>query len=66
MRKDNLPAGNTPRGWILVSYNGINLGFMKNVGNRINNYYPIGWRVRMNPADSYVINLIKWAKVDPY
>jgi 16S rRNA C967 or C1407 C5-methylase (RsmB/RsmF family)/NOL1/NOP2/fmu family ribosome biogenesis protein len=63
LRKDNLPAGDTPRGWILVSYNGINLGFMKNVGNRINNYYPIGWRVRMRSPDKGNENLILWGGI---
>jgi 16S rRNA C967 or C1407 C5-methylase (RsmB/RsmF family)/NOL1/NOP2/fmu family ribosome biogenesis protein len=35
------------RGWALVSYCGINLGWIKHLGNRINNYYPKDWRILM-------------------
>jgi NOL1/NOP2/fmu family ribosome biogenesis protein len=40
-----MPSG-TPRGFILVNYQGIPLGFVKNVGNRANNLYPKEWRIR--------------------
>ena len=33
------------RGWALVSYNSINLGWIKILANRINNYYPKDWRI---------------------
>jgi NOL1/NOP2/fmu family ribosome biogenesis protein len=36
------------RGFILVTYNQIPLGFVKNVGNRYNNLYPKAWRIRMD------------------
>lgn len=35
-----------PRGFLLLSYRGIFLGFVKNVGNRANNLYPMEWRIR--------------------
>jgi len=35
------------KGWVLVEYNGINLGWIKNLGNRVNNYYPKDWRILM-------------------
>jgi NOL1/NOP2/sun family putative RNA methylase len=35
------------RGWALVQYCGINLGWIKHLGNRINNYYPKDWRILM-------------------
>jgi NOL1/NOP2/fmu family ribosome biogenesis protein len=35
------------RGWVLVAFNGINLGWIKHLGNRINNYYPKDWRILM-------------------
>ncbi len=50
LRRGNLVIGDAPRGWFLVSYRGINLGFANNLGKRINNYYPVGWRVRMAPG----------------
>jgi NOL1/NOP2/fmu family ribosome biogenesis protein len=36
------------KSWILVQYENINLGWLKNLGNRINNYYPQEWRIRMD------------------
>ena len=40
-----LPAG-TPRGFVLVTYQGRALGFMKNLGDRANNLYPKPWAIR--------------------
>ncbi len=47
LRKEavTLPAG-IPRGYVLASYAGMPLGFMKNLGNRSNNLYPSFWRIR--------------------
>ncbi len=38
--------GDTPRGFVLLLYNGVPLGFVKNLGNRANNLYPQHWRIR--------------------
>lgn len=35
-----------PRGYTLVSYEGMPLGFVNNLGNRANNLYPSEWRIR--------------------
>ena len=40
-----LPA-DTPRGFVLVTYRDMPLGFVKNLGNRANNLYPNEWRIR--------------------
>ena len=40
-----LPSG-IPRGHVLVTYKGLPLGFVKNIGNRCNNLYPSEWKVR--------------------
>lgn len=40
-----LPAG-TPRGFVLVTYQGHALGFVKNLGDRANNLYPKPWTIR--------------------
>ena len=47
-----LPA-DTPRGFVLVTYRGLPLGFMKNIGNRANNLYPNEWRIKSqyNPEE---------------
>lgn len=34
-------------GWNLIQYQGLGLGWAKPVGNRMNNYYPKHWRIRM-------------------
>lgn len=39
-----LPQG-TPRGHVLLTYGGLPLGFVKNIGNRANNLYPAQWRI---------------------
>lgn len=36
----------TPRGFVLITYQGIPLGFVKQLGNRANNLYPQEWRIR--------------------
>ena len=40
-----LPA-DTPRGIVAVSYEGHELGLVKNIGNRANNLYPKEWRIK--------------------
>lgn len=44
----DIPDG-TPRGYCIVCYSGMPLGFVKNVGRRANNLYPEAWRLRMDP-----------------
>ncbi|MCD7971129.1 MAG: rRNA cytosine-C5-methyltransferase [Candidatus Azobacteroides sp.] len=36
----------TPRGHVLLAYQHIPVGFVKNIGNRANNLYPQEWRIR--------------------
>lgn len=36
----------TPRGYVIVTYRGLPLGFVKNLGNRANNLYPQEWKIR--------------------
>jgi NOL1/NOP2/fmu family ribosome biogenesis protein len=47
-KKDEIKIDSTAKGWMLVQYRGIPLGFIKNLGNRANNYFPKEWRIRMN------------------
>ncbi|MGM9745954.1 MAG: rRNA cytosine-C5-methyltransferase [Paludibacteraceae bacterium] len=37
-----------PKGFLLVTYRQVPLGWVKNIGNRCNNLYPAAWRIRMN------------------
>ena len=36
----------TPRGFVIITFGGVPLGFVKNIGNRANNLYPAEWRIR--------------------
>jgi 16S rRNA C967 or C1407 C5-methylase (RsmB/RsmF family)/NOL1/NOP2/fmu family ribosome biogenesis protein len=49
LKRENLGTdlSNQPKGWLLARYQGLNLGFMKKIGDRINNYLPKEWRIRM-------------------
>lgn len=44
---DTLVMKDSPRGFILLTYEGLPLGFVKNLGNRANNLYPKSQRIRM-------------------
>lgn len=37
-----------PKGFILITYKNLPIGWVKNIGNRCNNLYPNEWRIRMN------------------
>jgi NOL1/NOP2/fmu family ribosome biogenesis protein len=41
------PQESWPKGWVLASYQGLNLGWMKILPNRMNNYLPQERRIRM-------------------
>lgn len=45
LRKNEITISSNHKGWTLANYNGIHLGWMKMLGNRINNYYPKEWRI---------------------
>jgi 16S rRNA C967 or C1407 C5-methylase (RsmB/RsmF family)/NOL1/NOP2/fmu family ribosome biogenesis protein len=60
MRRDNFALDNATKGWNIVTYMGINLGFINNLGNRVNNYFPMEWRIRMNIPEPGKENIIKW------
>jgi len=47
-KKENLVLNESVKGWLLARYEGLNLGWMKGVGNRVNNYLPKDWRIRMD------------------
>lgn len=45
-REPILLPDETRRGNVLVTYQDTPLGWMKNLGNRANNLYPVNWRIR--------------------
>ena len=46
LRTEALQLAGVPLGLVLLTYEGVPLGFAKNVGNRQNNLYPNEWRIR--------------------
>lgn len=53
LRKEALCFPNSAKGYLLLTYQNIPLGFVKNIGNRANNLYPNEWRIRSgyNPEE---------------
>ncbi len=45
LRKEEVYPDTVHRGWVLAKYAGVNLGWMKVMPNRSNNYYPKEWRI---------------------
>jgi 16S rRNA C967 or C1407 C5-methylase (RsmB/RsmF family)/NOL1/NOP2/fmu family ribosome biogenesis protein len=45
LRKEEVTINADNRGWALVQYEEHNLGWIKMLGNRNNNYYPKEWRI---------------------
>ncbi len=40
------------KGWVIIRYQGLGLGWIKALGNRTNNYLPKNWRIRMDIPDN--------------
>jgi len=45
LRKEEVKTDGELKGWALVLYNGVKLGWIKVLSNRTNNYYPKEWRI---------------------
>jgi NOL1/NOP2/fmu family ribosome biogenesis protein len=45
LKREHIELEIDDRGWYLVTYENVNLGWIKNLGNRINNYYPSNYRI---------------------
>jgi hypothetical protein len=44
----------------MMAFSGINLGFIKNLGNRVNNYFPVEWRIRLDASAIKGAKRISW------
>jgi 16S rRNA C967 or C1407 C5-methylase (RsmB/RsmF family)/NOL1/NOP2/fmu family ribosome biogenesis protein len=60
LRRDNFSITDIPKGWNIITYRGINLGFINNIGARFNNYFPVEWRIRMSKPENDNKNIISW------
>lgn len=58
LRHESVTLGSeVPRGYVLLTYHNIPIGFAKNVGNRANNLYPNEWRIRSGYAPMETVEL---------
>lgn len=48
LHRDAIVLSDAPKGFVLIRYEGVPLGFVKNLGNRCNNLHPQGRRIRMD------------------
>ena len=47
LRQEAIVLDNQPVGILLLTYQGVALGFVKNIGGHCNNLYPKEWRIRV-------------------
>ncbi|NNV54010.1 methyltransferase RsmF C-terminal domain-like protein [Limnovirga soli] len=45
LRKKEIPLPDGIKGWAVIDYLGVKLGWVKVLHNRVNNYYPTEWRI---------------------
>jgi 16S rRNA C967 or C1407 C5-methylase (RsmB/RsmF family)/NOL1/NOP2/fmu family ribosome biogenesis protein len=64
LKRGNPEIRTAPSGWFLIGHKGINLGFANNIGSRINNYFPVEWRIRMNIPENSEMEILNWEGTD--
>jgi 16S rRNA C967 or C1407 C5-methylase (RsmB/RsmF family)/NOL1/NOP2/fmu family ribosome biogenesis protein len=47
LKREAIQLPDAPKGYVLLTYHNLPLGWVKNLGNRANNLYPAEWRIRM-------------------
>ncbi len=48
LKKEDFELPLNDKGWFVMQYEGLGLGWIKSLGNRFNNYLPKHWRIRMD------------------
>ncbi len=48
LKRENMGIENVEKGWQIIKYNNLQLGWIKSLGSRLNNYLPKHWRIRMD------------------
>ena len=48
LKREDMGLPPVEKGWYIVRYQGLGLGWIKALGNRVNNYLPKQWRIRMD------------------
>lgn len=60
LRRDNFISTVVNEGWNILTYNDVSIGFIKNIGKRVNNYFPVEWRIKMDKPLKGNENIIRW------
>lgn len=60
LRRDALSLHGLDAGWNILTFKGVNIGLVKNLGKRINNYFPVEWRIRLDMPRTGNGNIIRW------
>ena len=47
LKKEKINLSPDERGWVIITYLGVPLGWMKAMEGRSNNYYPKNWRITL-------------------
>lgn len=58
LHKDPILLPDHPKGFVLICYEGVPLGFVKNLGNRCNSLHPQHRRIRMDVGNRQIINKV--------
>lgn len=58
LRREAITLDDAPRAYMIVTYSGQPLGFVKNLGNRANNLYPQEWRILSSHCPSITPKVI--------
>jgi 16S rRNA C967 or C1407 C5-methylase (RsmB/RsmF family)/NOL1/NOP2/fmu family ribosome biogenesis protein len=45
LRREEVKVETDLKGWVLAQFEGVSIGWMKVLANRVNNYYPREWRI---------------------
>jgi len=51
LKREDIGIDEVNKGWYIMKYNGLGIGWIKGLGNRVNNYLPKSWRIRMELPD---------------
>ena len=51
LKRDDISPKSTEKGWNLITYRNVPLGWVKNLGNRFNSAFPKEWRIRMSVTE---------------
>lgn len=60
LRRDKISSEKAEPGWNIIKYKGVNLGFINHTGHRINNYFPVDWRIRNAVTQEEKNEIITW------